>query len=156
MRTAGFIALAFAAGLLLPGCDDKLAFEESAPLDNARWSADRAVQFEFDMEDTVVLHNLYVTIRNGEEYPYSNLYLFVELEFPNGKSATDTLDCPLADAAGNWNGSGLGDIYDHRILYRPRIQFPISGHYRVSIRQAMREEELPVIYDVGFRVARAY
>jgi gliding motility-associated lipoprotein GldH len=36
------------------------------------------------------------------------------------------------------------------------VQFPIRGHYRVNILQAMREDELQGIHDVGFRIARAY
>jgi gliding motility-associated lipoprotein GldH len=138
------------------GCDDKRVFDDSASLAGAVWSSDKPVGFEFDVADTVTLHNLYINLRNGEEYPYSNLFLFVELEFPNGKRSVDTIDCPLADAYGKWYGTGLGSIYDQRVLYRSRVRFPLSGHYRVEIRQAMRVRELEGIHDVGFRVSRAY
>jgi gliding motility-associated lipoprotein GldH len=141
---------------LLAGCDEKRVYDQSLPLEGGSWPAVEALHFEFDMEDTVALHNLYINLRNGEEYQYSNLFLFVELEFPNGKKSVDTLECPLADAFGNWYGSGLGSVYDQRILYRSRVQFPIRGHYRVNIFQAMREDELQGIHDVGFRIARAY
>jgi len=149
-----FFAMALALGL--SACDNKRVFDQSVPIRDGRWAAKQVLDFEFELADTVALHNLYISLRNGEEYPYSNLYLFVELEFPNGKKSIDTIECPLADAQGKWYGSGLGRIYDQRILYRSRVQFPLSGHYRVEVRQAMREEELQGIHDVGFRVARAY
>lgn len=149
------LALLFCVALCA-GCDEKRVYDQSLSLEKAIWPAKEALHFEFDMEDTVALHNLYINLRNGEEYPYSNLFLFVELEFPNGKKSVDTLECPLADESGHWYGSGLGSVYDQRILYRSRVQFPIRGHYRVNILQAMREEELQGIHDVGFRIARAY
>lgn len=149
-----FCLIALAA--VFTSCDSKRVFDSSEAIPGGIWSTSNTVEFEFDLADTVALHNLYLNIRNGEEYPYSNLYLFVELEFPNGKKSVDTVDCPLADAQGRWYGSGLGRIYDQRILYRSRVQFPLSGHYRVEIKQAMRENELKGIHDVGFRIARAY
>lgn len=145
--------IAFAA--LLTGCDEGVVYEENKPIAGAHWKANESVQFEFDVTDTLHLHDFYINLRNGEEYPFSNLYLFVELEFPNGKKAVDTLNCPLADPTGRWLGKGLGDIYDNRILYRQRKQFPLTGRYKVGIYQAMRTEDLEGIYDVGFRVTHS-
>jgi gliding motility-associated lipoprotein GldH len=140
---------------MLTSCEAPPVFEENKPIVDAKWNEKQPVQFEFDIQDTVRLHNFYINVRNGENYAYSNLYLFVEMEFPNGKLAIDTLSCPLADATGKWYGSGLGDIYDNRIIYRERKQFPLAGHYRVSIYQAMRNENLEGIYDIGFRLSTA-
>jgi gliding motility-associated lipoprotein GldH len=55
---------------------------------------------------------------------------------------------------------GLGDVYkrqlyDNRIIYKSRKQFPLSGHYKVSIHQAMRVNPVDGIYDVGFRLAKS-
>lgn len=137
----------------LQSCDNNVVFEDIKPVDGGVWNVADAKSFEFDIEDTLRLYNFYVNIRNGEEYAYSNLYVFVEMEFPNGKKSIDTLECPLADAMGNWYGSGLGKIYDNRILFRERKKFPLSGKYKLEIHQAMRSENLEGIYDVGFRLA---
>jgi gliding motility-associated lipoprotein GldH len=151
MKRIGFFFFALMC-VVLTSCDTNVVFEENTPVAGASWKAKDGVNFEFDVTDTVRLHNFYINLRNGEEYAYSNLYLFVEMEFPNGKKSIDTLNCPLADPTGRWYGSGLGDIFDNRILYRERKQFPLAGRYKVSIFQAMRTEELHGIYDVGFRV----
>jgi gliding motility-associated lipoprotein GldH len=151
MKRLSLFCIAILA-IALVGCDTNVVFEQNNAIPSASWKAKDGVNFEFDVTDTVRLHNFYINLRNGEEYAYSNLYLFVEMEFPNGKKSIDTLNCPLADATGHWYGSGLGDIYDNRILYRERKQFPLAGRYKVSVFQAMRTEELSGIYDVGFRV----
>jgi gliding motility-associated lipoprotein GldH len=146
--------IAFVFGILLISCDAGLVFEENRPLENAVWRASEPQSFSFEILDTVSPHNLYVNIRNGDDYPYMNIFLFVEIKFPNGKTASDTLECVLADSHGKWLGSGLGAIHDNRILYRKNTSFPVPGQYEVQIAQAMRNEELASVYDVGLRIAR--
>ena len=141
------------SSLLLVGCDQNVVFENNIMISPDGWKQDEVVQFEWDITDTISLHNFYVSIRNGEGYQYSNIFLFVSMEFPNGKMSVDTIDCPLADADGHWLGSGLGDLYDNRIIFKERKKFPMAGHYRISIQQAMVEKDLPEIYDVGFRLS---
>lgn len=135
-------------------CSNGLVFEQSQEIPNATWDMNNPVSFEFDIDDTVSLHNFYVTLRNRESYAFSNIFLFVSLEFPNGKLNIDTLNCPLADPEGKWYGSGLGDLYDNRIIFKERRKFPMAGHYRVSIQQAMRVDQLEGIGDVGFRLSK--
>lgn len=139
----------------LGACDSGQVFEENMPVKDAVWKASESLDFRFDIQDTVSPHNMYINLRNGEDYPYMNIFLFVDIKFPNGKTASDTLECILADEQGKWLGSGLGAIHDNRILYRKNVSFPVPGQYEVKITQAMRNEELSSIYDVGFRVARA-
>jgi len=152
MKTVTYLLLASAL-LSLVSCDQNMVYEENKVIEGAVWKANDVKSFEFDITDTLQLYNFYVNVRNGEEYPFSNLYLFVEMEFPNGKKSIDTLECPLADQLGNWYGSGLGSIFDNRVLFRERKKFPLSGHYKVDIHQAMRTDALEGIYDVGFRLA---
>jgi len=135
-------------------CSNGLVFEQSQEIPDAIWDMNQPVNFEFDINDTVSLHNFYVTLRNQEKYSFSNIFLFVSLEFPNGKLNIDTLNCPLADVEGKWYGSGLGDLYDNRIIFKERRKFPMMGHYRVSIQQAMRVDKLEGIADVGFRLSK--
>ena len=150
-----FFFLLFTAVMVgFVSCNQGLVFEKSQEIPNATWDMNAPVSFEFDINDTVSLHNFYVTLRNQERYAFSNIFLFVSLEFPNGKLNIDTLNCPLADAEGRWYGSGLGDLYDNRIIFKERRKFPMAGHYRVSIQQAMRMDQLEGIADVGFRLSK--
>jgi len=148
-----WIYAVYLVSILLLGCDRHVVFENNVAISQEGWKQDHPVQFEWDVTDTISLHNFYVSIRNGEGYPYSNIFLFVSMEFPNGKLSVDTIDCPLADRDGHWLGSGLGDLYDNRIIFKERKKFPMAGHYRITIQQAMRQENLEEIHDVGFRLS---
>jgi gliding motility-associated lipoprotein GldH len=141
--------------LCLTACDDKVVLEENTQIPQAIWSSENPVSYSFDVEDTVTFHNMYINVRNGSDYAYSNLFVFIEIHFPNGKKSVDTLECFLADPSGQWYGRGFGSIYDNRFLYKERKAFPLAGDYTVVINQAMRDESLEEIYDVGFRLARS-
>lgn len=149
--------IACVAATLWWGCSDDAVFDATTPIAEGQWSADAPVVFDFDMHDTVKLYDFYLTLRNGEEYPYSNIFLFVDLQFPNGKHSLDTVECYLADPQGRWYGSGAGSRYYNRIRWaaKSRKAFPMEGPYRISIEQAMRTPVLDGIYDVGFRLLPA-
>jgi gliding motility-associated lipoprotein GldH len=146
----------FLLSILFSSCSDEAVYEGNKVIENGIWDSQNVAVFEFDIMDTVNLHDFFLDIRNGEEYEFSNLNVFIEMEFPNGKLAVDTLECPMADELGNWYGKGgLGDLYDNRIIYKSKKQFPIAGHYKVSIHQGMRVNPLPGIYDIGFRLSKS-
>jgi gliding motility-associated lipoprotein GldH len=151
--------LQFVLGLMccvcLASCDDQVVFEENKAIENGNWKNTDNVHFQFNITDTVSFHDFFINVRNGEEYPYSNVYLFMEMEFPNAKRSIDTINCYLADPTGKWLGTGIGKLYDQRFRIRNRKQFPLAGRYTVTIRQGMRTPELEGIYDVGFRISKS-
>ncbi|NQX91743.1 MAG: gliding motility lipoprotein GldH, partial [Flavobacteriales bacterium] len=71
-------------------------------IEDASWKSSDVKSFNFEMTDTITRRDFRIHVRNDQEYPYSNMFLFVELTFPNGKRRIDTLDCPLATADGRW------------------------------------------------------
>ncbi|MBK9671619.1 MAG: gliding motility lipoprotein GldH [Bacteroidetes bacterium] len=140
---------------LLSACDSNRIFEENKEIANGIWNSKNKVQFEVAINDTMQLHNFYINIRNAGAYPYSNLYLFLETEFPDKVYARDTIECILADNSGKWLGEGSGDIWDNQILFKKGVRFRKTGTYRFTLEQAMRVENLPLIMDVGMRIEKA-
>ena len=118
------------------------------------WDKDAPLTFLVDIKDTSQAYNVFVNVRNAGGYRFSNLYLFVNTIFPGGQIQRDTLECTLASPEGRWLGDGLGDIWDNRALFRERMRFPQSGRYTFEIEQAMRQNPLPQIMDVGLRIER--
>lgn len=140
--------------LLVVACDSNRVFEENVAIPDKVWNADNKIKFEVDILDTLAPHNFYVNVRNTGAYRYSNLYVFLHIKFPNGKFSHDTIECPLADKTGKWYGSGTGQIKDNQVLVKYNMRFPLEGRYEFEIEQAMREEELEEITDVGFRLEK--
>jgi len=139
----------------LSACDDNVVFEENRAFEDNVWSYNEPAIFIFEIEDTVSRNDFFINLRNGDAYPFMNAFLFVRMDFPNGRTSIDTLECFLADHSGRWLGSGLGDLYDNRFLYKTNKSFPIAGQYKIEIRQAMRIDDLPEVTDIGIRIARS-
>lgn len=148
--------LAIIASLLtaLSACDTNRVFDEFKPVSQASWDKDSLVVFNIPVTDTVQNYNLYINIRNDINFAYSNLWLFINIEQPDGASIRDTFEMVVADASGKWLGEGFGGLKTRKVVYRSNVYFPNSGNYKVSVQQGMRENKLEGISDVGFRVEK--
>lgn len=147
--------------LALISCQDEgLVFEKNLEIPDAKWAVSDQAVLELEVTDTVSQHNFYVNVRNTEAYPYRNLYVFVKTIFPNGKASQDTVGIILADATGQWIGSGSGYLsssshHSNTIMFQYNKRFPISGHYKFEIEQAMRTDTLEGIRNIGLRIEKA-
>jgi len=147
------IAFTFTIICFLPSCDSNRIYEENIPVEGNTWLSDDIKTFEFVIADTMSALDLYVNVRTTTDYPYSNLYVFLYSDYPNGYTDKDTLEFILASQDGKWLGESSGTVVENQILISRGGRFPASGKYTFKIQHAMREDALPEIIDVGFRVA---
>lgn len=144
----------FLFAIMIASCDKKMVFEKYKAIPPAGWHKDSLIIFNIPVFDTLQNHNLYIDIRNETTYKYSNLWLFIEIMQPNGKTMKDTFELVLAEPSGEWLGSGIGAIKTRQSILRRGVYFPVPGEYTVKIQQGMREDVLKGIHDVGFRVEK--
>lgn len=126
------------------------------------WEKEEVIRFELPELDTVQSYNVYLNLRNNHHYPYSNIYLIVNLEYPHGKQIVDTLQYRMAYPNGDWMGEGIGSIKENLLWYKENFQFSEKGKYTLSIEQAVRKNGevegdtvLKGITDVGYRIEYA-
>ncbi len=143
-------------------CDKNRVFDEYKSTENGSWEKNNSIQFLFQVTDTISVNNLFLNIRNNNNYKYSNLYLITKISFPNGNKIIDTLQYEMADKTGKFLGSGFSEIKENKLFYKENIRFPSSGNYTLSISQAMRKngetvgiESLNGITDIGFRIEKS-
>ena len=139
--------------LLLASCDGTVYYSEYGDVSEKGWKAADSVCFDVQVDDTTHLFDLLVEVRNTVDYPYSNLFLFVNTTFPDGTMSRDTMELPLADASGAWLGKHSGRYVDsrHRLRGQP-LRFPMMGKYHFAITNGMRDNAVPGIAHVGFIV----
>ena len=53
-----------------------------------------------------------------------------------------------------WLGSGMDDIFEHRILINPQPRPLRKGTYTFTLEQDMREDPLEHILNAGIRVEK--
>lgn len=147
--------------ILFVSCDAKRVFDTYIAVPNGEWNNNAPVQFQFDVKDTLVQRNLFINLRNNNDYPFSNIFLITKMQFPNGEKVMDTLEYDMADAHGRFLGEGITEIKESKLFYKEGIRFPVSGSYSLEVFQAMRKNGeiegvtmLPGITDVGFRIEK--
>ena len=151
MRAYGIVA-GMMLVLVVWSCSDTALFFDSRPVPDYTWHMHDTVRFEAAVSDTSRRHQIHISIRNTTDYPYSNLYMFMDVRFPNGTTFRDTLECILAQNDGKWTGKGFGKIRENVFLFRDNVWFPDTGIYVFSLVHGMREDALRGIADVGLRI----
>lgn len=153
IKNSGILLL---AAILLFSCDKKRVFDEYKSVGSA-WHKDSIVTFDLPVLDSTKRYNLFVNLRDNNNYPFNNLFLIVAIEMPNGFTKVDTLEYQMANPDGTLLGNGFTDIKESKLYLKENVKF--RGKYKVHIKQAVREsgkipgvQELEGITDVGFRI----
>jgi len=137
--------------LILSACTNENVYTDFYSFKNSEWNKDSICRFNVEIKDTLAPHYMSIIIRHNDNYPYRNLWLFVDISTPSGATRCDTLGCELADDMGKWFGKGIS-IYKLEAPYENYIIFPQRGVYTFSIRQGMREEILKNISEIGIKL----
>jgi gliding motility-associated lipoprotein GldH len=138
----------------LNSCDPNRIYENNISFSSDGWQRAEHARFEVDIADTIQPCNIYINVRNNNNYKYMEFWLFVDVHSPTNMLARDTVKIMLADHRGKWLGHGLGSKFDTRMVFRKSIRFPVSGKYVFEYEQAMRDEPLTGIEDIGLRIEK--
>lgn len=134
------------------------AYEKNQEIPGHQWTYQYKPVFEVTVNpaDTAYLYNIYVNVRHTDAYPYSNIWVLVNTQTPGDTTRQSRrVELPLADASGKWLGSGLDDIYEHRIPIQEKAILNKPGTYRFIFEQNMRQNPLPYVMNVGLRIEKA-
>lgn len=137
-------------------CDKKRVFDEYRSVGSA-WHKDSIVTFDIPLLDSTKNYDVFINIRDNNNYEFNNLFLIVTLEKPNGYSKVDTLEYQMAEPDGTLLGNGFSDIKESKLFYKERVKF--DAKYKISIKQAVRQSgkipgvtQLDGITEVGLRI----
>lgn len=133
-------------------CDQNRYFEQNIEIQNNQWEYSDTKDFDVLINDTVSSFNFYLNLRNTNDYPYSNLYVFIETTFPDMEVARDTIELQLANVEGRWLGEGNGKFKYNNFILRKAMRFVKMGNYKFGIKHGMRNDTLLGISDVGIRL----
>lgn len=89
-----------------------------------------------------------------DAYRYNNIWLNIYRQFPGDSIRKQSLDLRLATDDKGWLGSGMDDIFEHRVKITREAQYLQPGLYRFRIEHIMREDPLQYVMNIGIRVER--
>ncbi|WP_338409508.1 gliding motility lipoprotein GldH [uncultured Flavobacterium sp.] len=146
--------------VLFSSCDDTRFFDDYVSLDG-KWTNADIIEFSFEQKDTINLYNMFINVRNNNDYPFNNLFVIVKLDQPNDEVKVDTLEYLMANPDGTLLGKGIAATKSNKLWYKENFKFQKSGKYSFSIEQANREngktngiDTLDGITEIGFRIEK--
>ena len=139
---------------LLVGCDTMGVFEKNTFFPEHSWSSKVQPSFNFTIADTVSLYHIYAVIRHEDAYRYNNIWLEITTRSPGDTAKVQQVNLLLADNKKGWLGTGMDDIFDHRVRLTRTPQKLKSGNYTFMLKQIMREDPLPAMLNAGIRIEK--
>jgi len=138
--------------IFFSSCDSKYIFEDYKTISHEGWDRDSVIVFNMSVKNIDCSYDMYINIRNMGNYSKKNIWMFVNIRYPDGRLVRDTVEFYLADQYDIWKGKGIGDLYDNQFLYKKNIFFPVIGEYLVFLSHKMKEKKLKGILDVGIQL----
>jgi gliding motility-associated lipoprotein GldH len=140
--------------LVLIACGSIDVFEKNAAFKNHSWKGAEPATVSFTITDTASLYNLYLVVRHQDAYNFNNIWVKITRNGPDTTYAQQ-LDVRLATNEKGWLGTGMDDIWEHRVLLTARpVPFRKSGVYTFSIEHIMRQEPLEHVMNIGMRIEK--
>lgn len=136
-------------------CDNEdIYFQQFTEIENSSWNMDNEISYDFDVNDTNSIYNFSFNLRNTNDYEYSNIFIFWQIQSPDGRIKTDTSEFILAKPNGQWLGNtASGTVIENSMLFLKK-KLPVSGKYTFSFTQGMREVSLNNIKDIGLKIVK--
>ena len=140
--------------LLIASCSTLDVYEKTAFFPAHQWKSSEKCNFSFNIQDTLALYNIFVIIRHEDAYHFNNIWLNIATQAPGDSIRNQQVSVQLADNKKGWLGTGMDDIFDHRVrITRSPVKLK-KGIYSFALQQNMLEEPLQYILNAGIRVEK--
>ncbi len=141
--------------LAVVACGPKMVYESAHQLQANLWHKDSVLIFEPLISDTSEVLNIGFTLDHSNLFPYSNLWLFIRVNGPEGMLQVDTMEYFLATPDGEWMGKGNDSRRRLYWLYKGNVKLRHPGVYSFQIHQGMRGESIRGVEKLGLWIEEA-
>ena len=139
----------------LADCTTVDLYEKTVAIPNHEWKSSYKPEFDFTIQDTTALYQAYLVIRHTEKYNYNNIWLNYYFQAPGDTLRKESREFQLATNDKGWLGTGMDDIYEHRIkLTSNADKVNRAGTYKFILENIMREDPLKEVLNVGIRIEK--
>lgn len=141
----------FLSILGLTACNSPI-YDKTHIIEKNVWAAQNPISFEFEIQDTNKLYNIFLEVEHSTNYPYQNAYCQVESFLHNQSIQKQLRSLELADYKGNWKGTDNVETHTVKIPFVHKTQFNSPGKYTIALTQDTRNENLEGIHSLRLLV----
>jgi len=154
IRNKYFALIVIVISTICYSCSNEEVYYSFFELKKSEWTKSDTMYFNVD---SVLLKNdvpytVSIEIVNNADYPYQNIWFFINDNINNPIFDTTAVQYMLADKFGRWHGSGFGSTYQLSLHYKDTVFFKEKRDYCIKIVHGMRDEPLKGIEKIGIRI----
>lgn len=137
--------------LAISSCGSDALFNQSIDIPNRTWKEKDVKTFKVDISDTAKVYDFVLTIRTTTDYQFANLWLYLTIDGPMGKSKRFPIEIITADPTGRWTGDKSGSLVSFSKLFM-HDRFTKKGKYSLQFEQATTQKTLSEVVDITLDV----
>jgi len=143
-------AIVFLGFIFFISCGETPILEKRIELNSSAWKYSDSFDFPMDIVQKDLKYKLELEIQHSDEFNFQNLYTRIKTDFPNGKSAIDTVSIQLSDKYGRWFGKCNSGNCTHRVVLKDSFNFVESGLHNLQLEQYSRSDYLEGVQELSF------
>ena len=147
-------ALFLFVSLLLASCGADVVYQDSEEFESDGWTYADSVSFSFPVADTTSRYDLVLTVDHTQDFATQNFYVRLNTHLPDGTVLQQPLSLQLADKFGEWYGDCDSEGCTADISIQEGTRFTAPGDYRLVVSQFSRQDPLPEVTGIGFRIVK--
>lgn len=137
--------------LLFSSCGPSYEYESYHDIENGQWAYEDTLSFQFNIEDTLSIYNLYLELEHSPTFSNQNLYTQIHTTFPERQRLTEMISLELSDnMTGSWQGKCNKERCTLQIPIQEGAYFNQIGKHIITIEQYMRKSPVEGVYRIGF------
>jgi len=145
------IGISVLVTLAISSCGSDALFNQSIDIPNRTWKEKDVKTFKVDISDTAKVYDFVLTIRTTTDYQFANLWLYLTIDGPMGKSKRFPIEIITADPTGRWTGDKSGSLVSFSKLFM-HDRFTKKGKYSLQFEQATTQKTLSEVVDITLDV----
>lgn len=145
------IGISVLVTLAISSCGSDALFNQSIDITNRTWKEKDVKTFKVDISDTAKVYDFVLTIRTTTDYQFANLWLYLTIDGPMGKSKRFPIEIITADPTGRWTGDKSGSLVSFSKLFM-HDRFTKKGKYSLQFEQATTQKTLSEVVDITLDV----
>jgi len=151
IKKSSVVLVIFSLFIGLTSCDKGVIYEDNQSFEDNTWKYEDVKTFSFTMKDSMTPCKIYLNMRTTLDYEFSNIYMNLYSDYPNGTLDTSALEFFLAEPNGKWLGNVSGTVIENKaMIMKGYLTDP--GVYTFKLEQAMFDNDLGELLDIGIRV----
>lgn len=141
--------------LTVISCTDQQSPFRAVKRFDGKWAKNIPAVFDFNIDQLQEERDFLFVLRHNDAYEFSNIFLFVETQYPDGTSKLDTLEYELTHKDGRWKSVGLGRTKEITLRFKEKASMKECGPYKITVLQGMRRDTLHGIEDLSLIIDKS-